>query len=166
MHEFGDVEQAKRLDDLSRASEPTYGAIPDAEKELGVAEESLAVVQQSSSKSSTMAVSPNGQVRTVDFRNTVIIMTSNIGSQDTFGEENAEEIETKVTESLRDHFRPEFLNRIDETVIFDRLTAKDLKPFVILQLGRVRQRLAKQRLGLALAEEAKAFLGKKGYDPV
>jgi ATP-dependent Clp protease ATP-binding subunit ClpB len=108
----------------------------------------------------------DGQGRTVDFRNTVIIMTSNIGSQYILGEENAEQIEAKVTESLRGHFRPEFLNRIDETVIFDRLTAEDLKPIVTLQLERVRQRLAKQGLGLALTEEAKAFLGEKGYDPV
>ena len=108
----------------------------------------------------------DGQGRTVDFRNTVIIMTSNIGSQYILGDENAEQIEAKVTESLRGHFRPEFLNRIDEIVIFDRLTAGDLKPIVTLQLERVRQRLAKQGLGLALSEDAKAFLGEKGYDPV
>ncbi len=108
----------------------------------------------------------DGQGRTVDFRNTVIIMTSNIGSQFILGEENAEQIEAKVTDALRGHFRPEFLNRIDETVIFDRLNAENLEPIVTLQLDRVRQRLAKQGLGLALTEEAKVFLGEKGYDPV
>ena len=108
----------------------------------------------------------DGQGRTVDFRNTVIIMTSNIGSQFILGEDNAEQREAKVIEALRGHFRPEFLNRIDETVIFDRLQREELTTIVDLQLERVRKRLAKQGLGIALAAEAKDFIGNQGYDPV
>ncbi len=108
----------------------------------------------------------DGQGRTVDFRNTVIILTSNIGSQHILHEENAEQREAKVTEALRAHFRPEFLNRIDEIIIFDRLNREDLTTIVDLQLDRVRKRLAKQGLALALSEPAKEFLGNQGYDPV
>ncbi len=108
----------------------------------------------------------DGQGRTVDFRNTVLIMTSNIGSQFILGEENAEQREAKVMEALRGHFRPEFLNRIDETVIFDRLAREELTTIVDLQLEMVRKRLAKQGLGLALSPEAKEYIGNQGYDPV
>ena len=69
-------------------------------------------------------------------------------------------------EALRGHFRPEFLNRIDETIIFDRLNRGDLTTIVDLQLARVRKRLAKQGLALALSDEAKEFIGSQGYDPV
>jgi len=108
----------------------------------------------------------DGQGRTVDFRNTVLIMTSNIGSQYILGEENVEQREAKVTDALRQHFRPEFLNRIDETIIFDRLKREELTTIVDIQLERVRKRLAKQGLGLALSEKAKEFIGNQGYDPV
>lgn len=108
----------------------------------------------------------DGQGRTVDFRNTVLIMTSNIGSQFILDESNAEQREAKVTEALRGHFRPEFLNRIDETVIFDRLARGELNTIVDLQLERVKQRLNQQGLTLALTPEAKEFLGNQGYDPV
>jgi ATP-dependent Clp protease ATP-binding subunit ClpB len=108
----------------------------------------------------------DGQGRTVDFRNTVLIMTSNIGSHYILDEENAEQREAKVTEALRGHFRPEFLNRIDEIIIFDRLQREELKIIVDLQLERVRKRLAKQGLGLALTESAKEFIGTQGFDPV
>ncbi|MGC6582480.1 MAG: ATP-dependent chaperone ClpB [Akkermansiaceae bacterium] len=108
----------------------------------------------------------DGQGRTVDFRNTVLIMTSNIGSQFIIDEENAEPREAKVNESLRAHFRPEFLNRIDETIIFDRLGREELGGIVSLQLDRVKQRLAKQGLDLQLSDEAVEFIGNKGYDPV
>ncbi len=108
----------------------------------------------------------DGQGRTVDFRNTVLIMTSNIGSQHILGEENAEQSEASVMEALRGHFRPEFLNRIDEIVIFDRLGREDLTTIVDLQLDRVRKRLTKQGLGLALSKEAKEHIGNQGYDPV
>ena len=108
----------------------------------------------------------DGQGRTVDFRNTVLIMTSNIGSQFIMDEENAEQREAKVTDALRSHFRPEFLNRVDETVIFDRLKRDELTEIVGLQLERVRKRLAKQGIGLALSEDAKEFIANQGYDPV
>jgi len=108
----------------------------------------------------------DGQGRTVDFRNTVLIMTSNIGSQYILHEENAEQREAKVTEALRGHFRPEFLNRIDEIIIFDRLKRDELSFIVDLQLDRVRKRLAKQGLALALTEPAKELLRNLGYDPV
>jgi ATP-dependent Clp protease ATP-binding subunit ClpB len=108
----------------------------------------------------------DGQGRTVDFRNTVLIMTSNIGSQFILNEDNAEQREALVTEALRGHFRPEFLNRIDETVIFDRLNREDLTVIVDLQLARVRKRLAAQGLGLALTDKVKEFVGNQGYDPI
>ena len=108
----------------------------------------------------------DGQGRTVDFRNTVLIMTSNIGSQFILGEENVEQREAKVMEALRANFRPEFLNRVDETIIFDRLNREELTTIVSHQLERVRQRLAKQGLGLAMTPDAKEFVGNQGYDPV
>ena len=108
----------------------------------------------------------DGQGRTVDFRNTVLIMTSNIGSQYILHEENPEQREAKVSDALRGHFRPEFLNRIDETIIFDRLEREEITTIVDLQLDRVRKRLAKQGLGLALTEAAKEFISTQGYDPV
>jgi len=108
----------------------------------------------------------DGQGRTVDFRNTVLIMTSNIGSQYILGEEDAKERENKVRETLKSHFRPEFLNRIDETVIFDRLDRDEITEIVGLQLDRVRERLAKQGIGLALSAEVKQFIAEQGYDPV
>jgi len=108
----------------------------------------------------------DGQGRTVDFRNTVIILTCNIGSQHILHEDNAEQREAMVTEALRGHFRPEFLNRIDEIIIFDRLQREELAQIVDLQLDRVRRRLAKQGLSLALTEQAKDLIGNRGYDPV
>jgi ATP-dependent Clp protease ATP-binding subunit ClpB len=102
----------------------------------------------------------------VDFRNTVIILTSNIGSQFILGEDNAEQREAKVTDALRAHFRPEFLNRIDEIIIFDRLQRGEIATIVDLQLDRVRKRLARQGLALALSEAAREFVGNQGYDPV
>jgi ATP-dependent Clp protease ATP-binding subunit ClpB len=108
----------------------------------------------------------DGQGRTVDFRNTVLIMTSNVGSQHILHEENAEQREAKVTEALRTLFRPEFLNRIDEIIIFDRLEREEITSIVDLQLARVRQRLAKQGVGLSLTEAAKERLGTLGYDPI
>jgi len=108
----------------------------------------------------------DGQGRTVDFRNTVIIMTSNIGSQHIQNEENAEQREAMVREALKQFFRPEFLNRIDEIVIFDRLDAKDLDQIVKIQLQRVVARLRKQGLTLELTEEAVRKIADEGYDPV
>jgi ATP-dependent Clp protease ATP-binding subunit ClpB len=108
----------------------------------------------------------DGQGRTVDFRNTLLIMTSNIGSEFILHEGNAEQREAKVTEALRGHFRPEFLNRIDEIIIFDRLQREEIGTIVDLQLHRVRQRLAKQGLSLVLSEAAREHIGSHGYDPI
>lgn len=108
----------------------------------------------------------DGQGRTVDFRNTVIVLTSNIGSQFILHEENAEQREAKVMEALRAHFRPEFLNRIDETIIFDRLNEKDIHAIVDIQINRLRKRLAKQGIALTLTEKAKQYLATIGYDPI
>jgi ATP-dependent Clp protease ATP-binding subunit ClpB len=108
----------------------------------------------------------DGQGRTVDFSNTVLVMTSNIGSTHILGEENAEQREAKVMAALRGHFRPEFLNRIDETILFDRLGDEDLKQIVSLQLDGVVVRLAKQGIELEVDEGARAYLGAQGYDPV
>lgn len=107
----------------------------------------------------------DGQGRTVDFKNTVVIMTSNIGSQYIMDEENPEQREAKVNEALRAHFRPEFLNRIDETIIFDRLGSEHIGDIVKLQLARVFQRLEKQNLHLQLSDEAVALIAELGYDP-
>jgi ATP-dependent Clp protease ATP-binding subunit ClpB len=109
----------------------------------------------------------DGQGRTVDFKNTVIIMTSNLGSQFITGErDDFQERERRVMEALRGHFRPEFLNRVDEVIIFDRLTDKDLTHIVDIQLARLTKRLGAQKLTLTLDEEAKEFLAREGYDPV
>jgi len=108
----------------------------------------------------------DGQGRTVDFRNTVLIMTSNIGSQFIMDEENGEQREAKIQDALKAHFRPEFLNRIDETVIFDRLDKSELSDIIKIQLGRVKKRLLQQGIDLDLSTEAADYLSEKGYDPV
>jgi ATP-dependent Clp protease ATP-binding subunit ClpB len=108
----------------------------------------------------------DGQGRTVDFKNTVIIMTSNIGSQFILGDANAEQREARVMEALRAHFRPEFLNRVDETIIFDRLSDEDITQIVTIQLARLVQRLADQKLTLTVSDAAKKHLAREGYDPV
>ena len=108
----------------------------------------------------------DGQGRTVDFKNSVIIMTSNIGSQFILDDANAEQREARVMEALRGHFRPEFLNRVDETIIFDRLSDKDLEQIVGIQLKRLEKRLADQKLTLVVTDEAKRILAAEGYDPV
>lgn len=108
----------------------------------------------------------DGHGRTVDFRNTVLIMTSNIGSQFIMDESNVEQREAKINEALKAHFRPEFLNRIDETVIFDRLDKSELGDIIKIQLERVKQRLLKQGIDIKLTTDATEFLADKGYDPV
>src|SRR6266511_3634952 len=108
----------------------------------------------------------DGQGRTVDFKNTVIIMTSNIGSQYISEEESKEARRRLVTDALRAHFRPEFLNRVDEIVIFDRLTEDDLKKIVEIQLRRLSKRLEAQKITLNLSDSAKELLAREGYDPV
>ena len=108
----------------------------------------------------------DGQGRTVDFKNTVIIMTSNIGSQYITGEESSEARSRLVMDALREHFRPEFLNRVDEIIIFDRLTDEDLKKIVEIQLARLTKRLAQQNITLKLTDSAKTVIAREGYDPV
>jgi ATP-dependent Clp protease ATP-binding subunit ClpB len=108
----------------------------------------------------------DGQGRTVDFKNTVIIMTSNIGSQYITEEESKEARRRLVTDALRAHFRPEFLNRVDEIIIFDRLTEDDLKKIVEIQLRRLSKRLEQQKITLKLSDSAKELLAREGYDPV
>ncbi len=107
----------------------------------------------------------DGQGRTVDFKNAVIIMTSNIGSQFIMEDLPVEERNRRVMEALRGHFRPEFLNRIDETIIFDRLTDKEITSIVDIQLKRLLKRLDQQNIRLELTDKAKKFLAKEGYDP-
>lgn len=107
----------------------------------------------------------DGQGRTVDFRNTVLILTSNLGSDAILNESIPEQREALVNEALRRHFRPEFLNRIDETILFDRLNPEDLRQIVTVQLARVHQRLGAQGLVLELSEAAVDQLAAEGYDP-
>ncbi len=110
----------------------------------------------------------DGHGRTVDFRNTIIIMTSNIGSQwivDMAGEPR-QEIENKVKEALRSYFKPEFLNRVDEIIIFNNLTKENIKRIVDIQIGYLKKRLAEKRLDIELTERAKEKLANLGYDPV
>ena len=114
----------------------------------------------------TTAVITDGQGRTVDFKNTVVIMTSNIGSQYIMEEESPEARRRLVMDALRAHFRPEFLNRVDEIIIFDRLSEEELKKIVEIQLGRLSKRLEQQKITLKLSDSAKALLAREGYDPV
>ncbi len=108
----------------------------------------------------------DGQGRTVDFKNTVLILTSNIGSQFILDIDNKEQREALVTDALRKHFRPEFLNRIDETIIFDRLDASQLDKIVTIQLQRVIERLAQQNITLSVTDSATRLIADQGYDPV
>jgi ATP-dependent Clp protease ATP-binding subunit ClpB len=108
----------------------------------------------------------DGQGRTVDFRHTVVIMTSNLGSELWGSAEGVDEAaEAAVRQLLTSHFRPEFLNRIDEVVVFHRLTREDLRAIVDLQMDRVRRRLAASGYGLELTPQAKDHLLSAGYDP-
>ena len=107
----------------------------------------------------------DGQGRTVDFKNTVIILTSNIGSQFIMEDLAKDERDRRVQEALRGHFRPEFLNRIDEIIIFDRLDSSQITHIVDIQLQRLLDRLARQHITLELDASAKEFLAREGYDP-
>jgi ATP-dependent Clp protease ATP-binding subunit ClpB len=112
----------------------------------------------------------DSQGRTVDFKNTIIIMTSNIGSElilEIGGDESRyEEMKSQVLTLLRQHFRPEFLNRVDEIIIFHALTREQIRQIVSLQMRRVEQLLADQQIELLLTEEAKSYLAELGYDPM
>jgi ATP-dependent Clp protease ATP-binding subunit ClpB len=111
----------------------------------------------------------DGQGRTVDFKNTVIVMTSNIGSaqiQELTAKGGQEwEIEAAVKDLLKQQFRPEFLNRIDETIVFHPLSKDQLTRIVDVQLAGLRKRLAQRNLKLAISDDAKKLLAEEGYDP-
>ncbi len=111
----------------------------------------------------------DGQGRTVDFTNTLIILTSNLGSQFIAGlgeGEDVEKVEPQVMEIVRAHFRPEFLNRLDEIILFHRLGQDHMGPIVDIQVGRVGKLLADRKVTLDLTDAARAWLGRVGYDPV
>jgi ATP-dependent Clp protease ATP-binding subunit ClpB len=129
----------------------------------------------------------DGQGRTVDFKNTIVIMTSNIGSQNIqeyFGRSRREEaptsnpkssksrdldsykeLEKEIMAELKRHFRPEFLNRVDDVIIFQSLDEEDLSRIVDIQLEKLKKRLAQQQLTLDVDAAAKKLLAKEGYDP-
>ncbi|RZB37758.1 MAG: ATP-dependent Clp protease ATP-binding subunit ClpB [Desulfobacteraceae bacterium Eth-SRB2] len=110
----------------------------------------------------------DGHGKTVDFKNTIIIMTSNVGSQwiQELGESRREEMESRITEALRAKFKPEFLNRIDEIIIFDNLTQEQIAEIVDIQVKRLGSRLAQMNLALVLSEDARNFLAEKGFDQI
>ncbi|HEX5239185.1 MAG TPA: ATP-dependent chaperone ClpB [Sphingomicrobium sp.] len=111
----------------------------------------------------------DGQGRTVDFTNTIIILTSNLGSQylASLGEDEAvEKVEPQVMEVVRAHFRPEFLNRLDEIILFHRLAAAHMGPIVDIQIARLQKLLEDRKIRLDLTDAARAWLGRVGYDPV
>jgi ATP-dependent Clp protease ATP-binding subunit ClpB len=113
----------------------------------------------------------DGQGRTVDFKNTIVIMTSNIGSprildyRGTFAGDNYERMKDSVLQELRAHFRPEFLNRVDEVIVFHALSEEHLKEIVDIQLKRLRDRLAERHIDLELIDAARTHLVRAGYDP-
>jgi len=113
----------------------------------------------------------DGQGRTIDFKNTIVIMTSNLGSdrileyRGAFQGERYEQMKQVVLEELRSRFRPEFLNRIDEVIVFHGLTEEHLRRIIDLQLERLKARLKDRRLPLEWTEAAKEYLVRIGYDP-
>ena len=110
----------------------------------------------------------DGQGRTVDFRNTVIIMTSNLGSEYLVGQpegEDTEAVRDQVMAVVRAHFRPEFLNRVDEIILFHRLKREQMAKIVDIQIGRLQKLLADRKLTIELDDKAKDWLGTRGYDP-
>jgi ATP-dependent Clp protease ATP-binding subunit ClpB len=108
----------------------------------------------------------DGKGRTVDFRNTIIIMTSNIGSHLIAEIKNEERMREEVMDLVRKTFRPEFLNRVDDIIIFHSLTEKDIERIVDIQLGALQKVLDQKHLTLSLSKEARDFLARAGYDPV
>jgi len=109
----------------------------------------------------------DGHGRTVDFKNTIIIMTSNVGSQwiQELGSSNREEMEKRITETLRATFKPEFLNRIDETIIFHNLSQDQIGEIVKIQIERLGKRLEERNIELSLSDSARSFIAEKGYEP-
>ncbi len=107
----------------------------------------------------------DGQGRTVDFTNSVLIMTSNLGSEFIDPDLPGEVVSERVMSAVRKHFRPEFLNRVDDILVFDRLSKTDLRQIVAIQFGDLQRRLADRHIAVALSEEAAEWLTEKGYDP-
>jgi ATP-dependent Clp protease ATP-binding subunit ClpC len=119
----------------------------------------------------------DGQGRTVDFKNTVLIFTSNLGTSDISkavglgftqggGDNNYERMKQKVNDELKKHFRPEFLNRIDDVIVFHQLTTDQIVQMVDLMIGRVEKQLKSKDMAMELTDNAKALLAKRGFDPV
>ncbi|NER25949.1 MAG: AAA domain-containing protein, partial [Symploca sp. SIO1C2] len=112
----------------------------------------------------------DSQGRTIDFRNTIIVMTSNIGSEHILSvagdDTQYDKMRKLVTNALRSHFRPEFLNRVDDIMIFHTLTRKELREIVVIQLKRVERLLAEQKISLEMSAKAQDYLADIGYDPV
>ncbi len=108
----------------------------------------------------------DGQGRTVDFSNVVLIMTSNLGSEHIQPDLSNEVVEEGVLSAVRSHFRPEFLNRIDDIIVFDRLTWEDLRKIVDIQLDDLRARLMERRIDLVINDDALRLLADRGYDPL
>jgi ATP-dependent Clp protease ATP-binding subunit ClpB len=111
----------------------------------------------------------DGQGRRVDFANTLIILTSNLGSQylaNMTDDQQVADVEPQVMDVVRGHFRPEFLNRLDEIILFHRLGMEDMAPIVAIQIGRVQKLLADRKITLELTDAALRWLGRVGYDPV
>jgi len=107
----------------------------------------------------------DGHGRTVDFRHTILILTSNVGSEEFQSEASEETIQRKIREQLKKTFRPEFLNRIDEIIIFHPLSEEAIEKIVELKVAGLNERLAEQGITLSLTDEAKRILAKEGYDP-
>jgi ATP-dependent Clp protease ATP-binding subunit ClpB len=108
----------------------------------------------------------DGQGRTVDFRNTVIILTSNLGTEFLGLEGDQTQARAQVMQAVRGHFRPEFLNRLDEIILFHRLTRSNMDKIVDIQISRLDKLLADRKIAVELDEKARQWLGNAGYDPV
>jgi ATP-dependent Clp protease ATP-binding subunit ClpB len=110
----------------------------------------------------------DGHGRTVDFKNSIIVMTSNVGSQwiQELGVSRREEMESRVTEALHANFKPEFLNRIDDIIIFHNLTPEQTREIVGIQIKRLSARLSEKNINLIISDSAMSFLADKGYDPI
>ena len=119
----------------------------------------------------------DSQGRVVDFKNTVIIMTTNLGSRDVnrrvpvgfqamdHGDADYERMQARVMENLKEHFRPEFLNRVDDIIVFPQLSENEILQIVDLFVGRLAKRLADQEMSIELTDAAKVLMASKGYDP-
>ena len=111
----------------------------------------------------------DGHGRTVDFKNTVIVMTSNLGSdriQELSASQNYDEIKATVMEVAGQHFRPEFINRIDDTIVFKPITQQQIQEIAKIQLDRLRQRLVEREIDIEISDDALAYLGDAGFDPI